>query len=183
MEPAGRRSSWALAYALAAAVVLVATWHAYLVVVAGHVLVGWTVTAGLLVAAAGLLLSSRGEPSRGRAAAAVLAAVTSTGVLLAVGGQLLWGAEYRSLMPAGPTGCRVLVQETSFLVAGSGEVYVLRRGTGLARHLSSYTTDDGGKPVSAGGYTLTWDGGHGTLEVFDNPGNPVTPSTHTVGCG
>ena len=100
---------------------------------------------------------------------------------------MFWGADYRSLTPLVPTGCRVLVQETSFLVAGGGEVYVLRRGAGLARHVSGYVTDDadddGGRPVSAGGYALTWDGGHGTLQVFDTPGNPVDPATHSVVCG
>lgn len=181
MERAERASGWALACALAAAVVLVATWRARLVVVDGHVVLGWAVSAGLLTAAAGqLVVGRRHRPGR-RDAALAVGALTLAGVLLAAGGHLLWGVAYRGLTPVGPTGCRVLVQETSFLVAGAGEVYVLQGASGLARHVGSYTADDGGRPVSEGSYTLTWDGDHATLELL--AGDPVTPGSQSLGCG
>jgi len=158
MEEAQQRSGWALACALAAVVVLVATWHTYLVVIAGHVVPGWTVTTGLLVAAAGLLPAAR-----------------------VLGGGLSLAHPVSADRLPGP---------------GAGDVLPRRwrrrglraaRGAGLARHVSGYVTDDadddGGRPVSAGGYALTWDGGHGTLQVFDTPGNPVDPATHSVVCG
>jgi len=199
----------ALGSALAAACLLVSTWTWVTVVVAGQVMLGWAVAAGLLVAAVGLLVSSglsrrrqrrsgvgahdrfHGSALDGRRTvrlgAGVVVVVTTAGVLLAAAGHLLTGVQYRTLAPSAPGGCRVLVQESSLFTGSRGKVYALQGGSGLARHVGSYDSGDYFRPVTGGdageygSYSLSWNGDTGALRIASSAVD-VGSVSYTVTC-
>ncbi|GAA2498278.1 hypothetical protein [Terrabacter carboxydivorans] len=84
--------------------------------------------------------------------------------------------------PSSAGGCRVVVQEQSFLMGGSGAVFVLPAHGVVARRVSRYSTDDGYRPVEAGSSALTWTGERGHLEVLGSGADPVWPRNHEVDC-
>lgn len=92
------------------------------------------------------------------------------------------GSDAVVLSPSSTNGCRVVVQERSFLLAGSGTVLVLAADGLVARQVSRYTTDDGYRPVRAGSFSLTWTGERGHLEVFGSGFDPVWPRGHEIDC-
>jgi hypothetical protein len=75
-----------------------------------------------------------------------------------------------------------VVEEHSFLMGGSGAVFVLPADGVVARRVSRYSTDDGYRPVDAGSFTLTWAGERGHLEVSGSGVDPVWPRVHEVIC-
>lgn len=75
-----------------------------------------------------------------------------------------------------------MVRETSFLFAGSGEVYAVG-ASGIGWTRSSWTADDGYEPVASGTYELHWSADGGTLTVNGTTTNPVWPSLHELDCG
>lgn len=100
--------------------------------------------------------------------------------LCLVGVHLMWtmvqATSYHLLKPIGPGGCRVVVRESSFLMAGGGEVGVVGRWGGPAPMIARYSVDDGGRPIEHGDYTLTW-GADGSASLYisaayDGPGEP-----------
>ncbi|MCC9740984.1 hypothetical protein [Streptomyces sp. MNU89] len=98
--------------------------------------------------------------------------------------DLISGAEYHVLRPAGPEGCTVVVRETSFLVIGNGEAYAVG-ATGLALGESgSWVVDDGYRPFDAGTYELDWGRDGGLLRVSGTGTDPVVSGGLTdIGCG
>ena len=85
------------------------------------------------------------------------------------------------LDPTGPTGCRAVVEESSFLMAGSGRVGTVGR-LGLLDLQSDVTTDDGGTPASDGGYRVGWQESEAVVELTGSSGQLVWPTLHEVGC-
>ncbi|MEU9984867.1 hypothetical protein [Streptomyces sp. NPDC050856] len=169
-----------------------AAWSDLLLVVLGHVVPGWAVGGALLVTAPvimrvgtaprrpvadGVVKERRAVPRWVLGLAAVVAGLGS--VLGAVGDL---GADYRVLEPRGPGGCRAVVREASFLLAGSGEVYVAGT-TGVGRQVGSWTADDGYRPVASGTYELRWGATDGVLTVNGSKGDPVWPGLHELDCG
>ncbi|WP_327189674.1 hypothetical protein [Streptomyces xinghaiensis] len=185
--------------ALAAA----ASWSSLLLVVQGRVVPGWGVSAVLVVMS--LMLrsaltqaerrASSSSPRSSREAAREAASWTRLGssllIVTAVLGttwgavdDLISGAEYHVLRPAGPEGCTAVVRETSFLVIGNGEAYAVGV-TGLALGESgSWVVDDGYRPFAAGTYELNWGRDGGLLRVSGTGTDPVVSGWLTeIGCG
>ncbi|MFF0445699.1 hypothetical protein ACFYT4_04615 [Streptomyces sp. NPDC004609] len=167
-------------------------WSGVLLVVAGHVIPGWTVSATLLVVTLilmGVLAVRRRSaagpaPSCPRARPAfvrgLLAAAAGLGSV--VGGLNDLGAQYHVLRPTGPGGCTAVVREESFLLAGSGAVYAVGP-TGIAwRESGSWRADDGYRPVASGSYELSWSRTGGVLVVSGTMVDPVYPGLHSVDC-
>lgn len=164
-------------------VLLVLGWSWLLLLVAGVVVPGWALSGGLLVLAFVLwrIGAAARRPARRvlpRWVVAVLAVLTGLGSLLGALGDL--SADYHVLQPSSPHGCQVVVRETAFLFAGSGQVYAVRFGVGV--HRGSWTADDGDRPVGRGDYELRWGADEGTFTVHGSPGNPVWPGLHGLGC-
>lgn len=153
-------------------------WTAGLVLlVAGRVVPDWMMSGVPLVAALVLVIVNRlrrGErldwPVR------LVAVLAALGTLLGAAGDL--GARYHVLRPAGD-GCQVVARETSFLFAGSGEVFLVGR-LGIGTRVGSYRSDDGYRPFSSDNYTLDWE--TGTLSIRGAPGDPVWPEVNTLNC-
>ncbi|MEU9172192.1 hypothetical protein AB0D34_31125 [Streptomyces sp. NPDC048420] len=188
-----------------------ASWSSVLLVVGGRVVPGWMLGAGLMVGAL-VLMGVRGVRGRRRSVVGDRVVgdrvvgdrvgpgypfrpstlrrlgygLSSVLAVLGVGFGALGdlGAEYLFLRPGGPEGCRAVVRETAFLMAGSGEVYAVGGSTGVAWGPSgSWFADDGYRPVAEGSYELRWGRSDGSLLVGGTSGNPVYPSLHTVDCG
>jgi len=111
------------------------------------------------------------------------AAVATTAVLC-----VAWAAlgdansRYLVLGPASPSGCRVVVDQRSFLLLGSGVVHVLRPGEHLTHPVGGYVADDGYRPFDFGTYRLTWSGETATLELWGDPDMPVSPAHQRLLC-
>ncbi|MEE1753294.1 hypothetical protein [Streptomyces sp. SP18CS02] len=171
---------------------LVAGWGDLLLVVMGRAVPGWVLSGALLLA---LLVLVLGRAVRRRPAARATTAsgrfpprrlitlpAVAAGLGCAFGALADLGAEYHVLEPRGPDGCRAVVRETAFLFSGSGEVYAVG-ATGIGRPGSSWTADDGYRPVASGTYELSWGHGGGVLAVHGTTGDPVFPGLHEVDCG
>lgn len=89
---------------------------------------------------------------------------------------------YHVLSPRGPDGCRIVVAEDTFLLLGSGRVFVLPAGAHQARQVAQFTTDDGYRPVSLGTYRLTWTGSEADLALWGDAGAPVFWEPVPLGC-
>jgi hypothetical protein len=161
-----------------------------LLIAGAHVVPGWALGAALLVAAliAGPTRSSSGPAGTAATTGSprwmrALTSLTVVGCL--VGGAADVSASYHLLKPAGPGGCRAVVRETAFLFAGSGAVYTgyVAGPIGAAWRGSSWTADDGYRPIADGTYELRWGLGGGILVVSGTDGNPVWPALHDVDCG
>ncbi|MEU9125261.1 hypothetical protein AB0C96_36420 [Streptomyces sp. NPDC048506] len=192
----GRTAAWpAPFFFIATGCVLLAdvvSWSSVLLVVAGLVIPGWLVSSALLFVLLVLVLvravmrrtvASEAAKRRSlptRLAFALMAGAAGLGSALGAVSDL--GADYRILEPQGPDGCRAVTREVSFLFAGSGDVYAVG-ASGIGWRTSSWTADDGGRPIATGSYTLHWGLGGGVLTVSGSAGNPVWPSLHDVDCG
>jgi hypothetical protein len=113
---------------------------------------------------------------------AVVLLVVGAGAGAAFSWALDSGSTSAVLAPARANGCRVVVEEHSFLMGGSGSVFVLPAGAVVARRVSRYSTDDGYRPVEAGSFALSWAGERGHLEVSGSGFDPVWPRSHEVVC-
>ncbi|KRE62088.1 hypothetical protein [Nostocoides sp. Soil756] len=107
-----------------------------------------------------------------------VAAIGATG--LALLGDV--PASYRVLAPPGPDGCRVVVEERSFLLAGGGTVHVLPPYAVLTRPVGRYDADDGYRPFAAGSWSLTWRDETATLHLSGGGADPVWPRDQQVSC-
>ncbi|MEU4683479.1 hypothetical protein [Streptomyces xinghaiensis] len=170
--------------ALAAA----ASWSSLLLVVQGRVVPGWGVSAVLVVislvlrsaltqaarrASSSSSRSSREAASWTRLGSSLLIVTAVLGTTWGTVDDLISGAKYHVLRPAGPEGCTAVVRETSFLVIGNGEAYAVG-ATGLALGESgSWVVDDGHRPVGAGTYELEWGRDGGLLRVSGTSTDPV----------
>lgn len=173
---------------LAAAV----SWSSVLLVVLGHVIPSWAVSTTLLLVSmvfvrvvavrqrstAGLTASHRLTPPR--FVRGLLAAAAGLGIVFGVMDD--FASEYHVLHPTGPHGCTAVVRETSFLLAGRGEVYAVGP-TGIAwRPSGSWLADDGYRPIAEGTYELRWSQDGGTLTVRGTEVNPVMQGLQSVDC-
>jgi hypothetical protein len=70
-------------------------------------------------------------------------------------------------------GCRILVIERSFLLAGGGSVGIVQPGSVVVDWVRGYTADDGFMPFSAGAYDLRWDGRTADLDIEGSSATPV----------
>ncbi|KAA6223634.1 hypothetical protein CP973_18440 [Streptomyces albofaciens JCM 4342] len=171
----------------------VASWSGFLLVVAGRVIPGWLVGSALLLVLLVVMgtlavrrrvtgrtpAGNRGVPAR--LVLALLGAAAGLGSAVGGVGDLTGGADYRLLEPPGPGGCRAVTRETSFLVAGRGEVYAVG-AAGIGRRTGSWTADDGLRPIARGSYELHWGDDGGVLLVSGTPTDPVMSGLQEVAC-
>lgn len=165
----------------------------FLVVWGGMVAPGWVVSAiflsGALVIAVirasvrRRLDRAAGEsPLRKRSgwwAALAVVTVVCTGFLGL--GDIAFEARYTVLQPSGPGFCQAVVREESFLFAGGGELYAVGFG-GIGRSASSWTADDGYRPIDSGTYEFKWTAEGALLTVRGNGHDPVWPALHDFHC-
>lgn len=184
----GRAAIASLAAAVSFAVLGVATGR---LVVVGDAVVRPGPAGVVLLELAGALAAARvalarrtgpgpvpGRPHRARVALLTVAAVGTTGLSLLADVP----ASYRVLAPPGPDGCRVVVEERSFLMAGGGRVHVLPPYAVLTREVGRYDADDGYRPFTAGSWSLTWRDEAATLHLSGGGTDPVWPSEQQVSC-
>lgn len=187
-----RRLEGAAAWCLLVAVAALVGWWFGVVWAWGRLVVpGWAFSAGLLGVSILLTIArARVRRRRIRAISGPRAAglrsfgFTLVAVLVGLANAFaLWvdlPATYTLLRPAGPGFCQVAVRESSFLFAGRGDVYAVGFA-GLGREVSSWTADDGGRPIASGSYELQWDDEGAVLSVSGD-GDPVWPHQHEVPC-
>ncbi|MEV5525900.1 hypothetical protein [Streptomyces prunicolor] len=171
------------------------SWSNLLLLVWGHVVPDWEVSAVLFVLALALWWTSL--RAAGRAQAARLAGTRArwvspvSALLIGVGTLgIAWGAvgdldaRYYVLRPTGPGGCTAVVRETSFLMIGNGEAYAVGR-TGLALgEAGSWVVDDGYRPIADGAYELDWERDGGLLVISGTSTDPVLRGAMTdIDCG
>lgn len=167
---------------LGALLLVVMDWAGWLVVVFGRTVPFWTAATGLLLATlvqavwaavsrrSGQRRSQRGLPPRWLSIG--IAAAAAGGVGLAGAADVGLGATYTVLGPPAPSGCRVVVRETSFLFGGSGQVYEVS-ALGVGHRVGSWGVDDGYRPIANGHYELQWGRHGGVLRVWGNAADPV----------
>lgn len=165
----------------------------YLLVWGRMAMPGWVVSTVFLFAALAIAVSrastrrrldqASGEALRRRPsgwwAAFTAICVVCTGLLGF--GDLAFEARYTVLEPSGPGSCGAVVREESFLFAGGGELYSVGFG-GIARSVSSWTADDGYRPIDSGNYEFTWTKDGALLNVLGNGHDPVWPGLHGFDC-
>jgi hypothetical protein len=178
-------------------VATLASWSSLLVVVRGHVVPGWGVSAGVLVVALVLrwVLGGVRRSAGGGAVPSKRAGWVRPGNRLLIGTAVLgiaWGAvadlvseaDYHVLHPAGPGGCTVVVRETSFLMISNDEAYAVGPlGLALGRS-GSWVIDDGYRPIDAGTYALDWGRDGGLLRISGTSTDPVVSGgSDGINCG
>lgn len=85
---------------------------------------------------------------------------------------------------AGPSGCRVLVVDHTFLLLGSGDVYAVPPGpVAVARPAGGYGADDGYSPVAMGTVSVIWEGDDASVNVWSDDGTRPAAWSGTVSCG
>jgi len=165
-------------------------WTDALALIGGQVIAAWKVGGALLLLCLALVMAASAlsrRPSMGEEAGprrwmrVAPAAAAGLGVAWGAVGDL--SAEYHVLEPTGPGGCRAVVREASFLLAGSGEVYAVGPSGVGWRPGGSWRADDGIRPIADGSYELKWGLKEGTLLVHGSNTNPVWPALHGVSCG
>lgn len=80
---------------------------------------------------------------------------------------------YRVLPEQSEGGCRIVVLESSFLLAGSGSVGIVQPSALTVDWARAYTADDGLRPFSGGFYTLRWEGQVADLQLGGTGGDPI----------
>lgn len=139
----------------------------------------WTAELALVVAGiAGLLAARIIAPPSPERRARVLRIVLTVVLVITVPVSMLavvWlsSSRYSVLAERSAGGCRVAVQEFSFLFAGRGSAGVVQPGSWTVDWLADYSADDGYMPFSAGTYSLDWEGKTAVLEVRGTIGNPT----------
>ncbi|WP_432492934.1 hypothetical protein [Kineococcus gypseus] len=93
-------------------------------------------------------------------------AALSIGLLDAVSG-------YHVLSPTSAQGCRVLVAEDTFLLLGSGRVFLVPPGSRSPRQVATFSADDGYAPITSGTYRLTWNGSTADLDIWGSEDMPI----------
>lgn len=189
-----RRGLWWSGCAVLALVALVTVlWEAGDVVVLGDVVPRrWAVTAGLFAVGAALL-SASAMVSRGASAAfgglrraatgVVTVALLGAASVCCVGVGLVDAtSNWAVLQPGSAQGCRVVVEERSFLLLGSGVVHVLPPGERRPRPVASYVADDGYRPVTVGTWSLRWDEETAHLRLWGTEHQPVFDGDVSVPC-
>lgn len=158
----------------------------WILVIGSRVVNPWMVSSTLLMAALVFrwLGNRGGDPADTETpslALVLLAACMGAGI--AFGALLEAGTNSFILDPQGPEGCRAVVQESAFLMIGSGEVYAVG-SSGIGRQAGEWNADDGYRPIEAGDYTLEWNTAGGELTVggaFTSNGyRLVEAGEHTV---
>jgi len=89
---------------------------------------------------------------------------------------------YTVLSPPSPGGCRVLIGEHSFLLLGSGRIYLLPAGDHRPREVDSYLADDGYRPIANRTYQVNWQGELLEMTLWGTPFQPVTYTTKPLSC-
>ncbi len=168
-------------------------WCGLIFVLGAFVLPPWVVSAGLcsvsvvLSVVHGRLIIGEDdrETSPGSHRTALVWRVATPlavgGCVFAVLGDAAFGATYTVLEPSASNGCRAVARESSFLMAGGGQVYSVHP-VGVGWRAGSWTADDGIRPIGDGQYKLSWAPGGGVLLVQGDGHNPVYPSLHEVTC-
>ncbi|MEE1768565.1 hypothetical protein PUR34_10435 [Streptomyces sp. JV185] len=169
-----------------------AGWSSALFVVLGRVVPGWAVGAVLLLVSS-VVMRTAAVPARPETEGAaprraapprfvrgLLAVVAGLGCAVGVLGDL--GSEYHILRPTGPHGCTAVVRETSFLFAGSGDVYAVGPSGVAWRPSGSWQADDGYRPIAEGTYELHWGRDDGALSVRGTEVDPVMDGLHGLDC-
>jgi hypothetical protein len=89
----------------------------------------------------------------------------------------LTGSDYRMLPGVSEGGCRIVVQEYTFLFAAWGHAGIVQPGATTVdwAHgvVDGYTADDGYKPFTAGTYRLEWDGRSARLAGWGSSEGPA----------
>lgn len=178
---------------LVALLLVVLGWSGLIFVLGALVLPPWLVGAGLCGVSVVLSVVNRRlalgeddqEASPGSHHTALVRRVTTTlavgGCVFAFLGDAAVGATYTVLEPSASNGCRAVARESSFLMAGGGQVYSVHP-VGVGWRAGSWTADDGIRPIGEGQYELSWGVGGGVLLVQGDGHNPVYPSLHEVTC-
>lgn len=107
--------------------------------------------------------------------------IVTAGLGTAVRAAADLGTNYQVLEPEGPGGCKAVVREAATLFAGSGALYPVGI-SGIGWRASSWTADDGYRPIAAGSYELRWSQDGGSLMVHGRATDPVWPALHVVRC-
>lgn len=118
-------------------------------------------------------LSPRGVLRRSGVVLATLAVVLVAAAALVPISLAAATTSYHVLTPSGPDGCRIVVAEDTFLLLGSGRIFVLGAGSLQAREVGRFDTDDGYRPISLGTYRLSWNGVQGDLSLWGEDNAPV----------
>lgn len=98
-------------------------------------------------------------------------AVLTVAVLVSMLAVELGSSRYSVLSEQSDGGCRVVVREYSFLLAGRGTVGIVQPGSVTAQWLGRYGSDDGFMPFSAGSYKLEWSGKTADLKISGEASN------------
>lgn len=118
-------------------------------------------------------LKRRGLLRRAAVVLATLATLLVSTLALLLIGLAAAATGYHVLQPAGPQGCRIVVAEDTFLLLGSGRVFVLPAGSHRPQQVATFDTDDGYRPISLNTYRLTWDGPSANLALWGTEAAPV----------
>ncbi len=86
---------------------------------------------------------------------------------------------YTVLPERSANGCRVVVGEHSFLLLGSGSVYLLPAGQHRPREVNTYFADDGYMPIHEKAYRIVWQGEVADLSIW---GTAVIRCPTTTSC-
>lgn len=139
----------------------------------------WTVEVVLVALGLGSLLTARilAPPLRARGSRASRAVLVTAAVVAVSGSMLAVGAsnisQYSLLPERSEGGCRIAVQEHSFLYAGWGSVGIVQPGSVNVDWLGRYGADDGYMPFSRGTYAVDWQGREAGIEVWGDASNPT----------
>jgi hypothetical protein len=107
-------------------------------------------------------------PRRGRVIRIAMGSVLMVLVVLSVPLTAIVGfgdGGYRVLPEQSEGGCRIVVREWSFGLAGSGSVGIVQPSALTVDWARAYRADDGLRPFSGGSYTLRWDGSVADLHL------------------
>lgn len=178
---------------LVALLLVVLGWRGLIFVLGTFVLPPWVVSAGLCGVSVILTVVDRRltrsedtpETSPGRNHIALVRRLTTAlavgGCVCAFVGDATLSATYTVLGPSASNGCRAVARESSFLMAGRGQVYAVHP-VGVGWRTGSWTADDGIRPIDDRRYVLSWGLGSGALLVQGDGHNPVYPSLHDITC-
>ncbi|MFC6355639.1 hypothetical protein [Luethyella okanaganae] len=135
---------------------------------------------GITAIICGAIVSPPNPTRRGRrsriAFASVLVALVAISLpatAIVSGFQLLNRASYTVLPGQSDGGCRIVVSEWSFLLAGGGSAGIVQPGSVMVQWTRDYTADDGQTPFSRGRYTLEWHDRTADLVLHGDGTDPV----------